>query len=155
MSARARAVRVYAVLERAIVFTLLILLLIVVLNGTRQLAQEILIRLWHLMLGEPLGPASAVEFLEQFAILRQVFGAFLLILIGVELMRTVVMYLEQHVLHVEVVFTVAMIAIARHAIDLDLEHAQPMLLVGMGAMILALTLGYYLYRKAVVDPPGE
>jgi hypothetical protein len=81
---------------------------------------------------------SALEFLKKFAMLRQVFGAFLLILIGVELMRTVVTYLEKHELHVEVVFTVAMIAIARHAIDVDIEHIDPLALLGMGALIVAL-----------------
>ena len=67
-------------------------------------------------------------------------------------MRTVVTYLERHELHVEVVFmvfTVAMIAIARHAIDVDIEHVEPVALIGMGALILALTLGYFLYRRAV------
>ena len=96
-----------------------------------------------------LGTESALEFLHEFAYFRQVFGAFLLILIGVELMRTVVTYLERHELHVEVVFTVAMIAIARHAIDIDIENVEPVALVGMGALILALTLGYYLYRRTV------
>jgi uncharacterized membrane protein (DUF373 family) len=115
------------------------------------MAFEILRRVWHMALGEPLGLGSAAPFLQEFGILREVFGAFLLILIGVELMRTVAMYLQQHELHVEVVFTVAMIAITRHAIDLDVGHAEPLLLVGMGVMILALTAGYYLYRKATGD----
>jgi len=155
MSLLSRVTRFYGFVERAIVLVLLALLMLVVLNGTRQFGWEILKRVWFLALGQPLGPESALDFLAQFAMLRQVFGGFLLLLIGVELMRTVVMYLEQHELHVEVVFTVAMIAIARHAIDVDLEHASPLLLFGMRAMILSLTIGYFLYRRSVSPGKGK
>jgi uncharacterized membrane protein (DUF373 family) len=72
---------------------------------------------------------------------REVFGRFC-DLIGVELMRTVVTYLERHELHVRS-FTVAMIVIARHAIDVT-SNVEPMALI-KGALILALTLGYYLF----------
>jgi len=84
-----------------------------------------------------------------------VFGSFLLILIGLELMKTVVMYLERHELHVEVVFTVAMIAIARHAIDLNLTETSPLLLIGMAALIVGLSLGYYFFRKSSGIAPGS
>ena len=151
MAGRTHALKLYAVFERIINQTLLILLMVVVLNGTARLAIETARRLWYRALGQPLGLESMVEFLEEFMMFRSVFGAILLVLIGVELMRTVVAYLEHHELHVEVVFTVAMIAIARHAIDIDIEHANPLLLIGMGVMILALTAGYYLYRRAVWD----
>jgi uncharacterized membrane protein (DUF373 family) len=155
MSKLSRAMRLYSLFERAITVTLLILLVIVVLNGTVQMAFEIFRRIWHIASGNPLGLESAREFLKEFAMLREVFGAFLLILIGVELMRTVVIYLEEHELHVEVVFTVAMIAIARHAIDVDVAHASPMLLIAMGVVILALTAAYYLYRRAGSSPRGS
>lgn len=149
MQVREAVLRSYVVVERVIILALLVLLMLVVFSATAQFAIEILRRTWHLLLGTRLGPESALEFLHKFAMFRQVFGAFLLILIGVELMRTVVTYLESHKLHVEVVFTVAMIAIARHAIDVDIEHVEPIALIGMGVLILALTLGYYLYRRAV------
>ena len=74
-------------------------------------------------------------------------------------MKTVVAYLDEHELHVEVVFTVAMIAIARHAIDLDLAVTPPLTLVGMGVLIVALACGYYIFRKAYtkkeVKPDSE
>ena len=148
-----RVLKIYAVVERLIILVLLILLIFVVGIATLQFAFEVLRRVWFLLLGNRLGTESAVAFLQDFGHFRQVFGAFLLILIGVELMRTVVTYLESHELHVEVVFTVAMIAIARHAIDVDIEHVKPMALIGMGALILALTLGYFLYRRTVGGDP--
>jgi uncharacterized membrane protein (DUF373 family) len=97
------------------------------------------------------GPADPVElrtFLEQFALLHDVFGAFLVILIGIELMKTVVVYLMRNELHVEIVFTVAMIGIARHAIDLDLKTTSPLTLIGMSTMLAALTFGHHFYRKS-------
>lgn len=83
----------------------------------------------------------------ELGILHDVFGKFLLVLIGLELARTIVMYLEEHVLHVEIVFEVAMIAAARHAIDVS-EETTPGQFFGIAAVIVALGVGYFLYKKA-------
>lgn len=89
----------------------------------------------------------------ELGILHDVFGKFLLILIGLELARTVVMYLDEHVLHVEIVFEVAMIAAARHAIDVG-PQTTPGQFLGIAAVIVALGIAYYLYKKATsVVPP--
>ena len=69
-------------------------------------------------------------------------------------MKTIMMYLEHHVFHVEVVFTVAMIAIARHAIDIDLEHLDPLTMVGMGVLILSLTGSFFLFRRSTGEDQG-
>jgi len=76
--------------------------------------------------------------------LLDVFGMFLLVLIGVELLETVKMYLSQKKIHVEVVFVVAMIAIARKVIILDIKEVPSLTLIGIGAIIVALSAGYYL-----------
>jgi uncharacterized membrane protein (DUF373 family) len=76
-------------------------------------------------------------------ILHEVFAGFLMILIGLELMKTIVMYLDEHVIHVEVVMSVAMIAIARHAIDIDYKTAPPLAMIGIGIVIIALALVTY------------
>jgi len=145
-----RAMRAYVWFERAIVLALLALLMVIVAWGTASLAREIVVRVASRVMGiPPAANAPPHEFFERLAVLHDVFGAFLLILIGLELMKTVVMYLDQHELHVEVVFTVAMIAIARHAIDLNLAETPPLVLVGMGVLILALSIGHYFFRKTV------
>lgn len=148
MSIETRAMGLYRFLERVVILVLVALLMLVVMYGTGLMGTEIVGRLWQRLLGQPPGLESAQKFLENFSALRQIFGAFLLLLIGVELMRTIVAYFERSELHVEVVFTVAMIGIARHAIDLDVAHADPLVLVGMGALILALSAGYYFYHRA-------
>jgi uncharacterized membrane protein (DUF373 family) len=152
---QARVLKLYSGFEKIIVYVLLALMMVMVLWGTLMLAIEIARRVWGRFTGAPSDQAGVMAFLHQFGTLRDVFGAFLLILIGLELMRTIVAYLERHELHVEVVFTVAMIAIARHAISLDVEHIEPMALVGMGALILALAAGHYFFRRATAGPGGK
>jgi len=150
MPLNSRVMSAYAFFERAIVYVLLGLLVVVVLFATWALASELLSWLWiRLSGGDRIDAHAANEFFERLNLLRKIFGGFMLVLIGIELMKTIVMYLDERVLHVEVVFTVAVIAIARHAIDLDIGETQPLTLVGMGAMILALTVGYFYYCKAI------
>ena len=56
------------------------------------------------------------------------------------------MYLIQKTIHVEVVFTVAMIAIARKVIILDIKEVPSLTLIGISAIIAALSTGYYLLK---------
>ncbi|MFC1856008.1 phosphate-starvation-inducible PsiE family protein [Thermodesulfobacteriota bacterium] len=86
-------------------------------------------------------------FLLDISELLDVFGMFLLVLIGVELLETVKMYLTQKKVHVEVVFTVALIAVARKVIILDIKKVPSLTLVGIGVIIVALSVGYYLIIK--------
>src|SRR5215831_4043019 len=143
------ALRAYGWFERAVVLVLLVLLMGIVGWGTFVLASELVQGLSARIAGAPPESVSQLaEFFERFRLLHEVFGSFLLILIGLELMKTVVMYLDRHELHVEVVFTVAMIAVARHAIDLNLAETPPLLLIGMAALIVGLSLGYYFFQKS-------
>ena len=88
-------------------------------------------------------------------LLHDVFAGFLMLLIGLELMKTIVMYLEEHIIHVEVVLSVAMIAIARHAIDVDYKLVPPLTMIGMGSIIIALAVGYFFFKKAsLIGPPN-
>ena len=59
------------------------------------------------------------------------------------------MYLKEDVVHVEIVLLVALIGISRHVIDLDFEHLGPHTLIGIAALIIALSLGYFLIKKGM------
>lgn len=76
-----------------------------------------------------------------------IFGLFMLVLIGIELLDTIKTYLKQRVMHVEVVMVVAMIAISRKVIILDLNKYSSLTLVGIAALIIALSAGYYLVKR--------
>jgi uncharacterized membrane protein (DUF373 family) len=150
-------VRVYERLERVIVISLLVLLMTVMLWATVSMGIGIAASLAaRLTAGTTVEDSSLHDVLTRMHVLHDVFGGFLLILIGVELMKTVVMYLSEHELHVEVVFTVAMIAIARHAIDINLKEISGIDMLGMGALVITLAAAFYLYRRATqMGPTSE
>jgi uncharacterized membrane protein (DUF373 family) len=81
--------------------------------------------------------------------LFEIFGFFMMILIGLELLESIRTYLDDNLLHVEVVLLVAMIAIARKVIILEVKDLEPMVLVGIASIIVALALGYYFVKKAI------
>lgn len=80
--------------------------------------------------------------------LMNVFGVFLLVVIGIELLDTIRVYFREHVIHVEVVMLVAVIAIARKIIVMDFEYYSGLEILGIAAIMLALAGGYFLIKKA-------
>jgi uncharacterized membrane protein (DUF373 family) len=83
--------------------------------------------------------------------LLEIFGYFLLVLIGIELLETFKIYLEENVINVQVVLMVAIIAIARKVIVLDVKALPSITLIGIGFILIALTVGYYLVKKSQLD----
>jgi uncharacterized membrane protein (DUF373 family) len=81
--------------------------------------------------------------------LFEIFGFFMMILIGLELLESIRTYLSDELLHVEVVFLVAMIAIARKVIILEVKDLDPLVLIGIASIVLALAVGYYFVKKAI------
>ena len=79
--------------------------------------------------------------------LLDVFGLFMLVIIGIELLETIMKtYLVKGEPHFEVVLSVAIIAIARKVIILDLKKVDSFTMFGIAAIILSLTAGYYFMR---------
>ena len=76
-----------------------------------------------------------------------IFGIFLLVLIGIELLDTIKVYFKENVIHVEVVILVALIAIARKVIVLDFDYYSGLEILGISSIILSLAGGYYLLKK--------
>jgi uncharacterized membrane protein (DUF373 family) len=126
--------------ERAIVVLLLVMMLLVLILTIVDLGWVIV----KDIISPPLFLLNVSELLE-------VFGMFLLVLIGVELLETVKMYLIENTVHVKVVFTVAMIAIARKVIILNIKEVSSLTLIGIGAIIVALSAGYYFLGRNRID----
>lgn len=83
-------------------------------------------------------------------------GLFMLVLIGIELLETIMKtYLTQGMPHYEVVLPVAIIAIARKVIILDLKEVDSSSLLGIAAIILALSADCYLMRRSHANPQAE
>ena len=72
-------------------------------------------------------------------------SAALLITILIELITSLVKYLKVGSLdYVAVIIEIAMIAIVRHILGIDIEHLQPGTLLGLAMMIFVLGLFYFL-----------
>lgn len=123
--------------ERVINVALLVMLAIVVLLATIDLG-------W-IILKDILTPPM---FLLEVGELLELFGAFLLVMIGLELLDTVKIYLTKKTIHVEVVLLVGIIAIARKVVILEPKTMDAMTLIGIAAIISALTFGYYFVKLA-------
>jgi uncharacterized membrane protein (DUF373 family) len=117
--------------ERYIVIALLGMMTVVVFLGTL----ELVVVLVKEMLKPPIILLNINEMLT-------IFGFFLMILIGLELIETMKVYLADDVLHVEIIFSVAIIAITRKVIILDVKKLEPLTLLGIAA-------GYYALKKAL------
>ena len=83
--------------------------------------------------------------------LFEIFGFFLLLLIGVELLETIKAYLSENVVHSEIVLEVALIAIARKVITLNVKEYEPMTLIGIAALIAAISVAYFFVRRCRID----
>lgn len=92
-------------------------------------------------------PTDGVLFLEIDEMFR-IFGFFFIILIGFELVETIEMYFKDNVIHAEVVLLVAVIAVSRKVILLDLEKYDPLAIIGLGIIILALGGCYWFIKKS-------
>jgi len=130
--------------ERAVLWILLAALLLVAVLATIQ------------MLVDVVGVSLTVEGLiflspdELFFIFEAVF----LVLIALELLETVLVYLRENVFHVEAVVLVALTAVARKIIVLNLDSYEWGAVAALGLLIGMLAGGYYLLRRAQ-DSPEE
>ena len=73
-----------------------------------------------------------------------VFGAFLAVLIAIEIFMNITLYLRDDVVHVRLVVATALIAIARKVIILDFEKIEPLYIFATAAVVLALGIVYWL-----------
>jgi len=125
--------------ERFVVIVLLAMMIVVVLLGTVELAV--------ILVEQMVKPPRFI--LLNIDELLNIFGFFLMILIGLELVETLKVYIVDQMVHEEIVFLVAIIAITRKVIILDVKYMEPLKLIGIACIILALSVGYFVLKKAL------
>jgi uncharacterized membrane protein (DUF373 family) len=130
--------------ERYIVLALLLMMMIALLASTIELA----IILVKQLLAPPMLLLDIKEMLT-------VFGFLLMVLIGLEFVETIKIYLDQDVFRVEVVVLVAIIAITRKIIIIDYESASYQMLLSIAALMIALSGGFFLVKRAVTRSRSE
>ena len=124
-------------LERIIVFCLIAIMIVIIVLS--------MVRLGWAVIEETLKPPTLSIESEQ---LTKIFGFVLMILIALELLESIKAYLREDVIHMEIVLAVALIAIARKLITLDVTKTEPLLLFGIASVVLTLALGYWLIKLA-------
>ena len=130
--------------EYFIVLALLCMMMLALLASTVELA----IILFEELMKPP-------KFLLDVKEMLTVFAFFLMVLIGLELVETVKMYLDRNVIHVEVVLLVAIIAVARKIIVIDYYTVSYQIVLGVAALLIALSAGYYLLKRGIALPGPE
>jgi uncharacterized membrane protein (DUF373 family) len=126
--------------QKLVVLALAVVLTIVMVLSTVHLGFLIAEEIW-----------KPPRFLIPVEGLLQIFGFFLLVLIGVELLETLKAYVKKDVIHVRVVLEVALIAMARKVIVEEPNSTPSLTLFGIAALILALGVAFYFERQAQRD----
>lgn len=75
------------------------------------------------------------------------FGAFMAVLIAIEILINITIYLRDDVIHVKIVMATALMAIARKVIILDFGEVEPSYVYGIGVVVIAMSVGYWLIHK--------
>jgi len=122
--------------ERIIITSIIIMMMVTILISTVELG----VILMREFLKEP-------KYLLDLSNLLEIFGFFFMLLIGLELLHTIKNYLIEESMHVEIVFLVAMIAMARKIIVLDFKSLNPIALIAIALIVAALAGGYYLVKQ--------
>jgi uncharacterized membrane protein (DUF373 family) len=96
--------------------------------------------LYQRVIASPVGLLNVNDILASFS-------AFMATLIAIEIFLNIVLYLREDVLHVKLVLATALMAIARKVIVLDYKTLEPEYIWATAAVILALSIGYWLVAK--------
>jgi uncharacterized membrane protein (DUF373 family) len=78
---------------------------------------------------------------------QSLFAGILLVILGLELMDTLRHYFIEHHLRAEFLISVALIAAARHVIQIDYEHAPPTVVAALAFLVLTLAAAYVAMRR--------
>lgn len=107
-------------------------------------AISIIIVIWELINSFLISPAEV----SGGGLVLSVFGLVLLVLIGIELLEAIQAYLKSHVVHVEIVLLLGLIAVVRKVIVLDYERTSFEILLGISGIIVAVAVAYFLIKKS-------
>ena len=120
-------------------------------------ALAVLVLLVFREIGRSWGQIDSIVELQQAV--QSLFAGVLLVVLGLELMDTLRNYFIEHRLRVELLVSVALIAVARHIIQLDYEHSPPGLVAAIALLMFTLAASYVgvrvLVPEAVRKPSGR
>ena len=133
-------VRIQERFEKIIVSVLILMLIIVISFTTYDMGHRLFTAIFQ---------RTEMLFQLEKDDIYKIFSAFLLVLIGIELLQAMSVYLKENAIHVETVLLVAIIAVSLHLIDVNYEETDALKLIGFASLILSLTIGYFFIKKAI------
>jgi len=131
-----RTGRAVKTVERIVVRMMIAMMMIVVAMSTVELA-------WIVVKDIVEPPILLLEVDE----LLEIFGFFLLVLIGVELLEIIKAYQKDQAVHLGIVLEVALIAIARKVIILNVSQYDGVSVLAVAALIVALAIAWALEKR--------
>ncbi|WP_367161066.1 phosphate-starvation-inducible PsiE family protein (plasmid) [Kozakia baliensis] len=133
-----RGLTFYERFEQAIILTLIALIMLVTAIATIHLIGAV----WHLVVDVGIDPINQTIF-------QAIFGAIFTVIIALEFKHSLLVVLAQHenVIRVRTIVLIALLAIARKFILLDLHDVTAMELFALSAAVLALGVVYWLVRE--------
>lgn len=96
--------------------------------------------LYQRLLGSP-------RFILTIGDILATFGAFMVVLIAIEIFQNIILYLRDDVIHVKIVLATALMAVARKVIILDYDNLDPMYVFATGLLLIATGITYYFIHK--------
>jgi uncharacterized membrane protein (DUF373 family) len=145
VSTRDRITKIIQKVEEVAVSTLQLLVALLVAIATVVLCVIFAKRL--------LNEINQVESIETFLpVMQNSFAGILTVVLALELLETLKAYYNEHHIRLEVILIVATIAAARHVLEINFDHSSGVQLLGFSAVILSLTLGYFLVTKTQTVP---
>lgn len=133
-----RSLTFYEKFEQVVVFVLTILIALIVLAALWNLLKLVATSLLLVDIFDPTDPA----------VFQTVFGAIFTVVIALEFKRSLLVIVERRfgIVQVRAVVMIAILAVVRKFIILDLSQTEAMKLLALGAAILALGIVYWLVR---------
>src|SRR5258706_10886642 len=98
-------------------------------------------------------PSTGSSFRVDIPRLFEMFSLFLIVLVGLELLRSVKSYLAQGEIKGEIVIEAAIIAIGNKLITLDIKLATAGELLGLAAILVGLAALYFVLKKMAKPSP--
>ena len=121
--------------EKLIIRALIILLLLAMVLGTIELGRITILEIFA-------PPFLLLDISKIF----EGFGLILVILIGLELLKILKMFLVEDKIKPEIIVEIAFIAVCSKIITLDTKHTSGDVLLGIAAILMGLSIGYFVFR---------
>jgi len=120
---------------------------------TALIAVIIVFAIWHLALKILYSIMSSTFDPTDYEVFQTVFGMIFTVIIALEFKRSLLVLAERHdsVIQVRSVLLIALLAVVRKLIILDIAHTEALNLLALAAAIIALGAAYWLVRNSARD----